>query len=84
MNQEMTPDQALLAAARRMANIIRQVEAVSPGYFGEAAAVIRQFAAGDDVALVDLLRAVASARSTMAQAINLFDNPDHYDAGRND
>lgn len=76
MNDEITPYQALLIGVRRMASIIRQFEAVSPGYFGEAGTVIRQFAAGDDVALVDLLRAVASARSTMSQAIALLDKTD--------
>ena len=50
------------AEARRMAIIIRQIEQVIPGCFGEAAAVIRQQAAGDDVAPDDLIAAVALVR----------------------
>jgi hypothetical protein len=48
-----------------MAAIIRQIEVVSPGCFGEAAAVIRQVAAGDDVAPDDLTAALALVRLTI-------------------
>jgi len=48
------------AEMRRVAVIIRQLEQETPGCFGEAAAVIRQQAAGDDVAPDDLMVALAS------------------------
>jgi hypothetical protein len=54
--------QRLRAEARRMAVIIRQIEEVIPGCFGEAAAVIRQQAAGDDVAPDDLTASIAFVR----------------------
>ena len=53
------------AEVRRMAAIIRQIEQVIPGCFGEAAAVIRQQAAGDDVVPDDLTAAVAFVRLTI-------------------
>jgi hypothetical protein len=56
------PHLVLRTEARRMAVIIRQIEVVSPGCFGEAAAVIRQLAAGDDVAPDDLMAALALVR----------------------
>jgi hypothetical protein len=48
-----------------MAAIIRQIEVVSPGCFGEAAAVIRQVAAGDDVAPDDLTAALVRVRLSL-------------------
>jgi hypothetical protein len=54
--------QRIRAEARRMAVVIRQIEEVIPGCFGEAAAVIRQQAAGDDVAPDDLTAAIAFVR----------------------
>ena len=54
-----------------MAAIIRQIEQVIPGCFGEAAAVIRQQAAGDDVALDDLAVALALVRWTLRDAAAL-------------
>jgi hypothetical protein len=55
----------LRAEVRRMAVVIRQIEEVIPGCFGEAAAVIRQQAAGDDVAPDDLTAALISVRLTL-------------------
>jgi hypothetical protein len=60
--------QQLQAEARRMAAIIREIEQRIPGCFGEAAAVIRQQAAGDDVAPDDLVAAAAFVRLTIRQA----------------
>jgi hypothetical protein len=60
--------QWLQAEVRRVAAIIRQLEQETPGYFGEAAAVIRQQAAGDDVAPDDLLVALVSVRLTLREA----------------
>ena len=57
--------QQVRAEARQMATIIRQIEQVIPGCFGEAAAVIRQQAAGDDVLPSDLKAAVAFVRLTV-------------------
>ena len=57
--------QQIRAEARRMAAIIRQIEQVIPGCFGEAAAVIRQQAAGDDVVPDDLTAAVVFVRLTI-------------------
>jgi hypothetical protein len=56
------------AEVRRVAVIIQQLEQETPGCFGEAAAVIRQQAAGDDVAPDDLLVALASVRLTLQEA----------------
>jgi hypothetical protein len=56
-----------------VAAIIRQIEAVRPGCFGEGAAVIRQLAAGDDVAPDDLTAALASVRLTLREAAALLE-----------
>jgi hypothetical protein len=56
------------AEVRRVAVVIRQLEQETPGCFGEAAAVIRQQAAGDDVAPDDLMAALASVRQTLREA----------------
>jgi hypothetical protein len=55
-----------------MAAIIRQIEVASPGCFGEAGAVIRQLAAGDDVASDDLIAALASVRLTLQDTVTLL------------
>ena len=77
-NGDMFPDlpeppqqtrQWLQAEVRRIAVIIRQMEQMTPGRFGEAAAVIRQQAAGDDVALDDLTAALVSIRLTLREAM---------------
>jgi hypothetical protein len=77
---DMSPDppeplqqsrQWLQAEVRRVAVIIRQLEQETPGCFGEAAAVIRQQAAGDDVALDDLAAALASVRLTLRKVTAL-------------
>jgi hypothetical protein len=65
--------QMLRTEGRRMAAVIRQIEVVSPGCFGEAAAVIRQLAAGDDVAPDDLTAALASVRLTLRDAAALLE-----------
>ena len=74
---DMSPDppeplqqsrQWLQAEVRRIAVLIRQLEQETPGCVGEAAAVIRQQAAGDDVALDDLMAALASVRLTLRGA----------------
>jgi hypothetical protein len=57
--------QRIRAEARRMAVVIRQIEEVIPGCFGEAADVIRREAAGDDVAPDDLTAAAAAVRLTI-------------------
>jgi hypothetical protein len=56
-----------------MASVIRQIEVVSPGCFGEAAAVIRQLAAGDDVAPDDVTAALSSVRLTLRDAVTLLE-----------
>ena len=58
--------------AQRMATLIQQVEVVSPGCFGEAGAVIRQLAAGDEVAPNDLTMALASVQLTLRDAAALL------------
>jgi hypothetical protein len=63
----------LRAETRRMASVIRQIEAVSPCCFGEAAAVIRQLAVGDDLAPDDLTAALASLRLTLQGAVALLE-----------
>ena len=60
--------QWLQSEVRRIAVIIRQMEQMTPGCFGAAAAVIRQQAAGDDVALDDLMAALVSVRLTLREA----------------
>jgi hypothetical protein len=55
-----------------VAAIIQQIEAVSPGCFGQAGAVIRQLAAGDDVAPDDLTAALASVRLTLRDTVALL------------
>ena len=57
--------QQLQAETRRMAAIIREIEQAIPGCFGEAAAVIRQQAAGDDVASDNLTLALVSVQLTI-------------------
>lgn len=59
------PFLAVQIEACRLAAIIRQVEMLSPGCFGEAATVIRKLAAGDDVAMDDLTAAIVSMRLTL-------------------
>jgi hypothetical protein len=54
----------LRTKAHRVAAIIQQFEVVIPGCFGEAGAVIRKLAAGDDVPPDDLTAAIASVRLT--------------------
>jgi hypothetical protein len=56
-----------------MASVIPQIEVVSPGYCGEAAAVIWQLAAGDDVAPDDLTAALAWLRLTPQGAVALLE-----------
>ena len=56
-----------------MASLIKQIEALSPGCFGGAAAVIRQLAAGDDVEPDDLTAALASVRLTLRDATALLE-----------
>ena len=63
----------LRTKARQMAALIRQAEAVSPGCFGEAGAIIRQLAAGDGVAPDDLTAALASVQMTLQDAATLLD-----------
>ena len=57
--------------ACRLAIIIQQIETMVPGCFGEAAAVIRRLAAGDDVALDDLTAAMASVRVALQDIVAL-------------
>ncbi|MFC7478599.1 hypothetical protein ACFQS7_30060 [Dankookia sp. GCM10030260] len=64
-NENVPARQRLRTEARQMAAIIRQIEEIIPGCFGEAAAVIRQQAAGDDVAPDDLTAAIAFVRLTI-------------------
>lgn len=66
--------QQLRIEAQQVAATIRRIEMVSPGCFGEAAAVIRQQAAGDDVAPNDLALALASVRLTLRDAMSLMEH----------
>jgi hypothetical protein len=61
-DEDILAHRILRTEARRMAAAIRQIEAESPNRFGEATSVIRQVAAGDDVAPDDLTAALASLR----------------------
>ena len=66
------PQQArqwLQAEMRRIAVLIRHLEQETPGCFGEAAAVIRRQAAGDDVAFDDLAAALTSVRLTLREVV---------------
>jgi len=62
--------QWLQAEMRRIAVLIRHLEQETPGCFGEAAAVIRRQAAGDDVALDDLTAALTSVRLTLREVVS--------------
>jgi hypothetical protein len=73
--------QWLQAEVRRVAVIIRQLEQETPGCFGEAAAVIRQQAAGDDVALDDLTAALAAVR-LMLRKVTAFQEWNTAPVGR--
>ena len=66
------PRLVLRTEACRTAAIIQQLEAVSPGCFGEAGTVIRKMAAGDDVAPDDLTAALASVRLTLWDTVALL------------
>lgn len=68
--------QMLRTEAHQMAAMLRRIEAVSPGCFGEATAVIRQLAAGDDVMPADLTAALASLRLTLQDAAALLGEDD--------
>jgi len=59
--------QWLQAEVRRITVLIRVLEQETPGCFGEAVAVIRQQAAGDDVAPDDLMAALAAVRLTLRE-----------------
>jgi hypothetical protein len=61
--------QWLRAEVRRVAVLIRHLEQETPGCFGEAAAVIRRQAAGDDVAFDDLTAALTSVRLTLGKVV---------------
>ena len=63
----------LRTKARQMATIIQQIEVVSAGRFGDAGAVIRRLAAGDDVAADDLKAALASVQLTLREAAALLE-----------
>ena len=61
-NETAHPRLTLRAKAHRVAAIIQQFEVAIPGCFGEAGAVLRKLAAGDDVPPDDLTAAIASVR----------------------
>lgn len=61
--------------ACRLAAIIQRIETMIPGCFGDAAAVIRRLAAGDDVAPEDLTAALASVRLALHDAVALHRRP---------
>ena len=70
--------------ARELAGTIRQIEMMLPGYFGDAASVIRRLAAGDDVAPADLSAALASVRSTLHQAAVIYGVDPHLNQNNHD
>ncbi len=51
-----------------LATHVRKVECISPGFYGEAGAHIRQCTAGDDVSLDVLTAALAALRATTREA----------------
>jgi hypothetical protein len=72
----------LRTEACRTAALIRQLEEVSPGGFGEAGAVIRQAAAGDEVASDDLIAALASVRLTLSDTVTTLERIISSEPGR--
>jgi hypothetical protein len=72
----------LRTEACRTAALIRQLEEVSSGAFGEAGAVLRQAAAGDEVASDDLVAALASVRLTLRDAVTILERIISSEPGR--